>query len=234
MNIIILAGGLGTRLHPITKDKYPKCMVEVNNGKPFLYYLLKKLVEENSIDSFILSIGHRKEHITDYFGNDFYGVPIYYCTEVKPLGTGGAIKFALESIYSKNYPVIVLNGDTFTTIDLNKMMILHKEKKALVTVAVKFIGDVSKSGHVIFDKNKKMIEYIEKGNQIPGYINAGAYVIDEVIKSELPDEGSFEKDFLQKSAAGVYVFDKVYDFIDIGIPKDYKGFTNIIKAKENK
>ncbi|MHA1988878.1 MAG: sugar phosphate nucleotidyltransferase [Promethearchaeota archaeon] len=225
MNIIILAGGLGTRLHPITKDLYPKCMIDVNR-KPFLYHLLKRLVENHSIDKFILSVGHKRGHIITYFEDDFWGIPIKYCHEKKPLGTGGAIKFTLEAMHYgyKDTPFVVLNGDTFITIDLNKMMKFHNERKADITMAVKYVGDVSRFGHVTFDENKKMVEYVEKDIQAPGYVNAGVYIINETNRHRLPDEGSFEKDFLQFPAAGVYVFDEPFDFIDIGTPGGYEEF----------
>lgn len=220
MNVIILAGGLGTRLHPITKDKYPKCMVDIN-GKPFLEYLLEYLTKFNA-EKIILSVGHKSEYIENYFGYRYKNIELAYAKEDELLGTGGAIKNSL-SLYGLG-PFIVLNGDNFINIDINKMIEFYKEKKAVVVVAVKFVGDVSSYGHVVFDKNEKIVEYIEKDGKMPGFVNAGAYIIDGVIRSFLQEKCSFEKDFLQKSAAGVYAFEGDFNFIDIGTPEGYEKF----------
>ena len=229
MNVIILAGGLGTRLHPITKDKYPKCMVSVD-GKPFLEYLINHITQYG-ITNIILSIGHKAEYIKEYFNK--WNNSIYFCEEKEPLGTGGAIKFVLHGCSLLKGPFIIINGDTIVNVNLEELMLFHKENKALITMAVRFVADVSRFGNVFFDKNKRMTEYKEKANSMPGYINAGVYILEQEIEKQLPDKGSFEKDFLQKIMTDVYVYDKCGDFIDIGIPEDYNKFVSKIKERND-
>lgn len=230
MNTIILAGGLGTRLHPITKDKYPKCMVDIN-GKPFLKYLLTQLTNFD-IEKVILSVGHKCEYIEDYFGCEYKNMTLTYVREDEPLGTGGAIKLALDYYASKeNNTFIVLNGDTFTTIDLEKMMKFHKEKKTLASMAVKFVSDISRFGHIIFDKNKKIIQYKNSEPSMPGYVNAGVFIINEKVKYLLPDKCSFEENLFNKLDVDIYAFEDNFDFIDIGVPEEYNKF---VKQRTNK
>jgi len=219
MNVIILAGGLGKRLHPITKDEYPKCMVIVN-GKPFIEHLIDH-ISQFKISNIILSIGHKAEIIIEHFKDN---KKILYSEESEPLGTSGAIRFALKWFSSLGETFVVINGDTIVDINLDKMMDAHEQYKCPITMAVKFVGDVSRFGSVIFDRNTLIREYIEKSEAMPGYINAGLYILQKKIWEILPKKGSFEKDFLQKSIVEVSAYDKCYDFIDIGIPEDYKKF----------
>ena len=114
MVAIILAGGFGTRLQSIIKDK-PKPMAEIN-GKPFLEYLFQYLII-NKITRIILSVGYKHEVISDYFGSNYKGVGISYIVESSPLGTGGAIKKCLLNINEKK--AFILNGDSFLNISLS-------------------------------------------------------------------------------------------------------------------
>src|SRR5258706_15318901 len=104
---IILAGGLGTRLRGVVSD-LPKSMAPVN-GKPFLHYIFRYLVKQN-ISEVVLSVGYKHETIRDFFASEYLGITIQYAIEAEPLGTGGGIKKAFQSVDDFAF---VLNGDTF-------------------------------------------------------------------------------------------------------------------------
>src|SRR5574344_686696 len=122
MEVIVLAGGLGTRLREVVNDK-PKCMAEVN-GKPFLYYLFYWL-EGKHIEKVILSLGYMSEKVLYWVEKERknFNFSIDYVLEKEPLGTGGGIKLALTKTTSKD--ILILNGDTFFDIDLVSFYDFH-------------------------------------------------------------------------------------------------------------
>jgi D-glycero-alpha-D-manno-heptose 1-phosphate guanylyltransferase len=120
MEAIILAGGLGTRLQEVVPD-VPKPMAPVS-GKPFLYHVLRWLGKFN-IEKVIISAGYKSETIVSYFGDSFEGVPIEYAIEEKPLGTGGAMKFALSKTAGNE--ILIINGDTYFPVSLDKFCSFH-------------------------------------------------------------------------------------------------------------
>lgn len=217
---IILAGGLGTRLRSVI-DTVPKVMASINE-KPFLEYILLWL-EKYNIKRVILAVGYKHEIIEDYFGSRFNNIKIIYSLEKKPLGTGGAIKLAIEKIEKQD--VVVINGDTFFNVDLKEMYRLHIEKNLYITIALKPLTNFDRYGTVIISENDRIVEFVEKATTSKGLINGGVYIIKNVSTSFLPINGvfSFEKDFLEKHLdkfnIGGYICNEY--FIDIGIPKDY-------------
>ena len=106
MEVIILAGGMGTRLREVLTDQ-PKPMVNIN-GKPFLHYLFEWL-SHYPIKKFILSVGYKAECIIEYFGSAFKDIPIEYTIEKKPLGTGGAIMYAMQNTTRNNIIIVRCN-----------------------------------------------------------------------------------------------------------------------------
>ena len=108
MIVLVLAGGLGKRLRSVIQD-VPKPMAPV--GKyPFLYFVLSELVSSPIITKIVISVGYKSEKVSSYFGSQFKGIPIKYCKEVSPLGTGGAIKNFVTNMKIKS-PFFVKNGD---------------------------------------------------------------------------------------------------------------------------
>ena len=124
MQIIILAGGKGTRLWPLT-ESIPKPMVAVAN-RPFLEHLLRYYSKFN-ISKASIAVGYKHDVITNAFSNIYEKIELVYSIEEKPLGTGGAILQSLDLL--ENEDVIVTNGDTFFSVDLDKMMEFHLENK---------------------------------------------------------------------------------------------------------
>lgn len=216
---IILAGGRGTRLGEITKNK-PKPMIDVN-GKPFLEYVLDHLKGEGLAKA-ILAVGYKYEIIKDYFGNNFKGIKLIYSIEEKPLGTGGALKLAGNFIDSDMF--FVLNGDTLFKIPLEALYSFHLLKRSKITIALKKISNCYRYGKVELDDSGQITKFIEKGIQGPGLINGGIYVMNYDIIKQIDSNItlSLEKDILQdyinKGLFGL-VFDNY--FIDIGLPIDY-------------
>ena len=130
MDIIILAGGFGTRL--INEiNGLPKCLAPINN-KPFLFYLLEYL-KKFKIDQYIFALGFRSELVIDYLNENFSDLDLIYSVEANPLGTGGAIKSALN--FANTSQVIALNGDSFFNIDYNQFFYFHKSKESKFSIA---------------------------------------------------------------------------------------------------
>ena len=132
MQVIILCGGLGTRLREVVSN-VPKPMAPVDN-KPFLQIKLEQLTKYN-IDKIVLATGYKEELIQQYFGNEYKGIKIVYSTNNLSIGTGGAIKKALQ--YIDDEAAIVMNGDVFFELDLDTMMQFHKTFNSVMTMAVK-------------------------------------------------------------------------------------------------
>ena len=221
MQVVILAGGLGTRIRSITKGKIPKVMLPIGN-KPFLWYVLDYF-RLQGIKDVILCVGFGKEMIKDYFKNgQKYGLNIIYSEEKIPLGTGGAIKNA--AFFIKNNKFILANGDTLFKLNLKELIFFHDMHKAKVSMALKFLLNTSRYGTVEVSQNHEVTKFIEKGNTKPGYVNGGIYVINkEILRDINKFPCSFEKDILpQFVKRGLY--GKVFEdyFMDIGIPDDYE------------
>lgn len=238
MQAIILAGGFGTRLQAVVKDK-PKPMAPIAK-RPFLFYLLSYLKKHHFSD-IVLSVGYLKEQIEEYFGNNFLGLNIKYAIENEPLGTGGAIINSLKLI-DESKPVVILNGDTFLEIDYQKLIANHQKNKANFTIALKEMNDCSRYGKVEINQNDIITDFKEKSNnQEQGFINSGIYVINPKIfdkyKNKLTKEFSFEAGFLAKFTKELEInaFKVTNYFIDIGIPEDYQRAQNgITKLTKNK
>ena len=219
MEIIILAGGFGTRLQSVIKD-IPKPMAMVN-GIPFLEYILMYLSNYNIINV-VLSVGYKKNIIKNYFTNKYKDIKITYSVEEKPLGTGGAIKRALEFI--KSDKVFVLNGDTFFDIDLN-ILKENAKKQNKVSIALKEMKNIKRYGSIELDEFNNIANFKEKQFFQKAFINGGIYLVNKNIfdgynETIFSFENFLENNFHNINANGV-IFNSSY-FIDIGIPEDYK------------
>lgn len=229
---IILAGGLGTRLREAVSD-VPKSMAPIN-GKPFLAYLLENLAK-NGVQKVILAVGYKYENIIEYFGSSFNEMSLVYSIEDIPLGTGGAVKKALELTTQDH--VYVLNGDTFFEFDIRSLETHWSSAKSSVIVGAQ-TQDTSRYGNILVDSNsKKIYGFSEKGKSGPGIINAGCYLIsvEDFKKSNFKDSFSIESDYFPQAI-------KMYDihcveiskyFIDIGTPTSYKEFINFSKLNHD-
>jgi len=223
MQALILAGGLGTRLRKIVNN-IPKVMVSIKE-KPFLEYLILQLKKYN-LNDIILCTGYLKEKIMDYFGDDNHlGVNIIYSQEIKPLGTGGAIKFAEHLVLEDNF--LVMNGDSFFDIDLDKLISYHFDKKAIATMALVKVKDTRRFGVVKISKNGKIKSFTEKSEKTDSIlVNSGIYVLNKEIFKYIPEckPISLEKEVFPKLIYSNRFYGISFNnyFIDIGIPEEYK------------
>ena len=230
MEIIILSGGLGTRLRSVVKD-IPKTMAIVNN-KPFLERTFDYL-QKFDITKAVLAVGYKKEYIEEYFGNKYKNIDIIYSEEKESLGTGGAVKKALKKCSDEN--ILVINGDIYANVNLQEMMEKHLKSNKDITIAVKEMKNVERFGTVKIEDDR-IVNFIEKKHIEKGYINIGYYIIKKNVfdgKIDL-DKFSLEKDFFEKYAKidnfGAYKY--TGEFVDIGIPEDYNKLCNMLKTQE--
>lgn len=209
MKAIILAGGLGTRLRPLT-DETPKPLLPIG-GKPIIEHAILNFKEHGIID-IILSIGYRADKIKDYFGDGSnWGVNIEYCIEDAPLGTGGAIKKAAENISGT---FLAINGDNLADFDWASAIETHRATGAKITLQLFPVEDVTKFGIARLVEGK-ITEFIEKPTveQAPSNLNnAGGYVLEAEVLEMLP-EGfcMIEKDCFEILAAKGVVFAHHHD-----------------------
>lgn len=221
MEAIILAGGLGTRLIDAAKD-VPKPMALIN-GRPFLEYILTQL-QKQGITKVVLSVGYMNKVISDHFRFRYGTIDIEYSIEETPMGTGGGILQSLNFVNSN--PVLIVNGDTFFQIDISKLLSIHNEKDADVTIAIKYMEDPSRYGTIKFDEAGKLTSFVEKVKGRNGYINGGIYLVNKDIlqSASMPEVFSFEIDFLNKLSKDLNIQIMQSDdyFIDIGTPDDFE------------
>jgi len=220
--VIILAGGFGTRLQKVVKD-VPKPMAEIN-GRPFLSYLLD-YYEKQGVEHIILSIGYLGKVIRDYFGEKFGKMTLSYALEEKPLGTGGAIIHSLR--YAQHDLVMVVNGDTMFKIKFEEVYQFHLKKQSDFTMVIRQVEDVSRYGSVFLSEEGRIVGFAEKNSHSgAGYINGGVYLLNKNLLTtrSFPEKFSIEKDFFEKEYNHYNMFGKVCNgyFIDIGIPEDYQ------------
>jgi D-glycero-alpha-D-manno-heptose 1-phosphate guanylyltransferase len=218
---IILAGGLGTRLRSVVAE-LPKCMANVA-GRPFLYYVIKQL-QNQGIEKFIFSLGYKYEMIETYIATEFSTINAQFVVEQEPLGTGGAIKLACAAATEKN--VLVLNGDTMFSIDVQKLAAAHISFGADCTLSLKPMQQFDRYGVVELNADASIASFKEKQFYEKGLINGGVYALQtsHFLQEQLPQKFSFEKDYLEKYFNQRKMYGNIQDvyFIDIGIPEDYQ------------
>lgn len=217
MNIVILAGGFGTRLQSVVKD-VPKPMADIN-GTPFLELLMREILFCDP-ERIILCVSYMKDVIKQHFGDSFLGVPVLYSEENEPLGTGGAIKQAFDLFGLDE--AVVLNGDTYVQVSYSDF--IRKSENEKLAVVLKQVENANRYGRVQVE-NGRIISMREKSPEpTAGLINAGIYKIRrDLFSADLPDKFSFEKDLLEPQIAALkplYMQSDEY-FIDIGVPESY-------------
>jgi mannose-1-phosphate guanylyltransferase len=179
MKAIILAGGRGKRLRPIT-DYVPKPLVPIKNI-PIIEWQLKYL-KKFGIDEVIICTGYKQEMIENHLNMKDIGIKIKYSIEKTPLGTGGAIKKAGKMINDKSF--FVINGDTITNIDLKK---LATKKNVIAAIELR-----TKYG-ILETENDKIINFKEKKEISDTWMNAGIYHLQKEVLKDLPNKGDIEK-----------------------------------------
>lgn len=234
---VVLAGGLGTRLRETHKDE-PKVLA-YSAGRPFLDYLLTYLCKQG-ITEIILSIGYKGAQVREYAGDGSnWSVKIEYCQENKPLGTGGALRLAIETLTRDIF--FAFNGDTLFDVDLQRLWAMHQKLQVLATIALLRVSTMESHlrGCVKLANNGKILSFDEKPDSRAAdpreqtmLISGGVYLLSkEALTSITPgSKASIERDIFPSLAQNgllAGIVEKGY-FADIGTPESLDVFEHDI------
>jgi mannose-1-phosphate guanylyltransferase len=218
---LILVGGEGTRLRPLTTT-VPKPILPLAN-RPFITYMIEWLAA-HGFDEVVLSCMFLSAGIRRVLGDEWKGTRLHYVEEPEPRGTAGAVKFA-EPVLGERFAV--LNGDILTDFDLSQLWRAHEEAGARATIALIEVDDPSAYGLVLTEADGRVTHFVEKPDRAPpggAFINAGAYVLDRDVLDPLPSDRavSFEREvFPALVGKGLYGFRARGYWFDIGTPERY-------------
>jgi mannose-1-phosphate guanylyltransferase len=236
MEAVILVGGQGTRLQPLTL-RTPKPMLPLA-GVPFLAHQIARL-RDVGVDHLVLATSYLPDVFTDYFGTgDELGMRIEYVTETIPLGTGGGIRNvagALES--TPDAPVLVINGDVLSGHDMQAQLDLHRRRDAAVTLHLVEVADARAFGCVPTDSHGRVTGFIEKSDRpVTNRINAGCYVFTRAVIDEIPAgrpvsvERETFPELLAARAVVMGYIDTSY-WLDVGTPAAFaKGSADVVRG----
>jgi len=221
LNVLILAGGRGSRLRPVVSDR-PKPMALIN-GRPFLDILMSYL-GNFGFYRFILCVGYMADFIQGYYAGPNGGKAreIAFSRESSPLGTGGALKNAEPLITSASF--LIVNGDSFCSVDLHRFIAFHREKESLVSMVVAHAEEEKDFGSVTLDPLSRIAGFQEKDSPASGWINAGIYLFEKSVLSRIPPNTvySLEQDlFPNLGTHDFYGFPTTEKLIDFGTPKRF-------------
>jgi mannose-1-phosphate guanylyltransferase len=226
LKAVILAGGFGTRLRPLSCTR-PKILFPVVN-KPLLQWTFERLAK-NNIKDVILAVFYQTEVYIKHHRVPRCGVHVTYSHDPlrKPLGTGGSIRKA-EKLIGRNGPFIVSNGDIFAGVDYAEILRMHKQRSAVATIAIHSVENPSRYGVVDLAEDNRITRFVEKprpGAAPTNLINAGVYVLSPEIFDYIPEGRavSIEHEVFPRLAEEGRLYGHVFDglWIDIGKPEDY-------------
>ncbi|MDQ6825076.1 MAG: NDP-sugar synthase [Candidatus Eremiobacteraeota bacterium] len=224
MQAVVLVGGEGTRLRPLTYA-VPKPMAPLL-GRPFIGWIIERL-RAASVDEVILSCCYLPEAIEAYFGDGRrFGVDLHYVFEEEPLGTAGAVKNAVHKVSGTIY---VCNGDILTGVNLVALRETHKRHGAIATIHTRTVDDPSQFGVVETDASGRVLRFVEKpkpGETTARDINAGTYVLEPAALDAIPtgQKVSIERETFPRLIAEtgrVYALSTSDYWIDVGRPSTY-------------
>lgn len=237
MKAVIMAGGFGTRIQPLT-GSIPKPMIPLFN-RPIMLHIVE-LLKKHDITELVMLLYHQPFYIKNFFrdGADF-GVKITYVTPLQDMGTAGAVK-AAEKYLDKRF--MVISGDLLTDFNLKKIMDFHVDNKAKATITLTSVKDPLQFGVVITDKEKRITQFLEKpgwGEVISDTINTGIYVLEPEVLKYIPEGENFDFSqdlfplMLKKNDALFGVTAKGY-WRDIGNTDSYReAFHDIFRGRVN-
>ena len=220
-DVVILSGGFGLRLRGMIGD-VPKPMAQIA-GRPFLELLLRQL-KRHGFSRVVLSVGYKQEVIREHFGEKAFGLELVYSIETSPLGTGGALREAARHIRTET--ALVMNGDSYTDVDLSRLVREHAGNDADVTVVV-IPESRTDAGSVVLDRKGKVKAFAEK-RHVPEsrYLSAGIYMLSKSLIAGIPQGSKIsleEQIFPQWLADGRSIEGFVCEgqCLDIGTPERY-------------
>ncbi len=221
MEAVILAGGFGTRLRPLTLTR-PKPLLPILD-QPMIDHIVRWLPDE--VDRVILAVNYMADAIREHLADVELGAEVVVVEEDEPLGTGGAFKNALPEVTDDTF--IGLNGDIITSLDLNEMLAQHRSKGGIGTIALWEVHDPSRFGVVDMDHTGRIHQFVEKpapGTAPTNLINAGAYILRSDIL-DLVEPGiktSIEREVYPRVLdQGLYGFRFSGFWVDAGTPEAY-------------
>jgi len=226
LKAVILAGGFGTRLRPLSCTR-PKILFPIVN-KPLLEWTFERLAKHN-VDEVIIAANFQSETAMKQHRMSHHGLKVKYSRDPpsEPLGSGGPIKKA-ERLIGHEDSFLTLNGDVFADISYTELLEKHRKTKALATIALTKVKEPSRYGVAVLDKNGRIQEFIEKpakGKAPSNLINAGAYALNAEIFEYIPSgkKVSIEREIFTKLAQEGKLYGHVFEglWFDIGKPEDY-------------
>ncbi len=190
MKAVVMAGGEGTRLRPLTSNQ-PKPMVPIV-GKPCMEHIVE-LLRAHGLDDIVVTLAFMPQVIRGYFGNgEQLGVRMTYSVEDTPAGTAGSVKLAEGAL---DEPFLVISGDALCDIDLASLIRFHREKEALVTIALKSVDNPLEFGIVVTDEEGRIERFLEKPSWAQVFtdtINTGIYVVQPEVLREIPTDEPYD------------------------------------------
>jgi mannose-1-phosphate guanylyltransferase len=222
MQALVLAGGEGTRLRPLTYTT-PKPVMPLA-GRPFLSYMLDWL-RSHGADEVILSCGFLSDSVRRVLGDIYDGMRLRYVVEDEPLGTAGPVRLAYDQGLLEER-LLVLNGDVLTDVDLSAELAEHRASRARLTLALYPVEDTESYGVVLTEPSGRVAQFIEKAEGEPptNRINAGAYVVEREVVDAIPAGRavSFEREIFPALVGdGLHGYAAEGYWIDIGTPERY-------------
>lgn len=218
-DILVLAGGLGTRLRD-TLGSVPKILAPIQ-GRPYIDILISWLMRSGA-RRIVFSLGHRAEAIIDYLNTqNFAELKIDYAVEPAPLGTAGAVRFARHMLRSN--PIIVMNGDSIVECDFSQFLLSFMDDKVPGSILAATVANAGRFGRLETDE-QRILGFVEKDPTFSGSaeINAGVYILSKAFLDDLCESNatSLEKDVFAKAPSGTFgVFRTSGRFLDIGTPE---------------
>jgi mannose-1-phosphate guanylyltransferase len=230
---IILCGGAGLRLRPVTGDG-PKSLAQVS-GRPFLETLLRQL-RRYGFRRVVLAIGYQGTAIQSHFGGRFEEMELAYSNELSPLGTGGALRNAAGQVGSES--CLVMNGDSYTDVDLAKFAAAHREWEADVSVVVVPVDERGDVGSVALDSEGNVMQFAEKDRTLfAQHLNAGIYMLSREMLYGIPPELpiSLERELFPQwiqDGRRIKAFIHSGKCVDIGTPERYQTAQEVLSDAE--
>ena len=223
MQALVLAGGEGTRLRPLTLTTPKPVMPLV--GRPFLTFMLDWLAR-HGVDEALISTGYKADEVARVLGDEEHGMRLRYVPEDEPLGTAGPLRLAADAGLLDGDRVVVVNGDCLTDLDLSAQIRRHEETGASGTIALAAVEDTSSYGVVPTNDQGEVEDFLEKqaGPAPTNRINAGTYVLESSVVDLIPSGRavSIEREVFPKLVGnGLHGFPFDAYWIDIGTPERY-------------
>ncbi len=235
MQAVVMAGGEGSRLRPLTINR-PKPMVPIAN-RPVMGHIIE-LLKRHNIDDIVATLQYRADDIQNYFGDGSnVGVTLHYSVEPRPLGTAGSVKFAEKYLIDRE-PFLIVSGDALTDFNLGEIVEFHKRVGAVVTITLYRVPTPLEYGVIIVNNEGRIERFLEKpswGEVISDTVNTGMYVISPEVLDEI-EPGTpvdFSKDLfpqLMKRGAPLYGFIANGYWTDIGNISEYLRATGDLLA----